>query len=96
MVETRVRELDQALEASAEPGLVAGRPVEDRSFEVVEAGVGMAAGVAIGAAVGGPVGAAAGALVGGAAGLFAGEALERHEGRAARTTDAEEPTPSDR
>ena len=90
MVETRDRELDELLDAADEPGLVAGRPVEDRSFEAVEAGVGMVAGVALGAAVGGPVGAAAGGLVGAAAGLFAGEALERHEGKAATTTDAEE------
>lgn len=96
MVETRDRELDEALDAPDEPGLVLGRPVEDRSFEAVEAGLGMAAGVAIGAAVGGPIGAAAGGLVGVAAGLVAGEALERHEGRAATTTDAEEPALSRR
>lgn len=96
MVETRDRELDDALDAPDEPGLVMGRPVEDRSFEVVEAGLGMVAGVAIGTALGGPVGAAAGGLVGAAAGFVAGEALERHEGRAAATTDAEEPALSRR
>jgi hypothetical protein len=70
--------------------LVAGRPVEDRSFEAVEVGAGAMAGIIVGTAVGGPIGAAAGGLIGGAAALVAGEALERHEGRAAETTDAAE------
>ena len=69
-------------------GLIAGRPVEDRSFEVVEVGVGASLGLAIGAAVAGPIGAAAGVLVGGAAALVAGEAIERAAGHAAETTDA--------
>lgn len=72
-----------------EDGLVAGRPVEDRSFEVVETGLGVAAGVAIGAVVGGPPGAVIGGVIGGVAGFAAGEALERHEGLAAETTDAD-------
>jgi uncharacterized protein YcfJ len=67
-----------------------GRPPEDRAFETVEAGVGAVAGLAIGTAVAGPIGAAVGGIVGGAAGLLAGEALERHEGRAAKTIDASE------
>jgi hypothetical protein len=72
-----------------EDGLVAGRPVEDRSFEVVETGLGVAAGVAIGAVVAGPPGAVIGGVIGGVAGFAAGEALERHEGLAAETTDAD-------
>jgi len=74
-------------EARVEDGLVAGRPVEDRSFEAVEVGAGAVAGLILGTAVGGPIGAAAGGLIGGAAALVVGEALERHEGRAAETTD---------
>ena len=74
-----------------EPGIVMGRPVEDRTFEAVETGLGMAAGLAIGAAVAGPIGAAVGALAGTAAGLFAGEAIERAAGAAATTTDCGRP-----
>lgn len=81
-------------ERPPEPGLVFGRPVEDRSFEAVEASVGFAAGVAIGTAIAGPVGAAVGGLAGLAGGFVAGEALERAVGRAARTTDATEPEAS--
>ena len=72
-------------------GLVAGRPVEDRSFEAVEVGVGASLGLAIGAAVAGPVGAAAGVVVGAAVAVMAGEAIERASGHAAETTDATEP-----
>jgi hypothetical protein len=74
--------------ADSEPGLIAGRPVEDRSFEAVEVGVGASLGLAIGAAVAGPIGAAAGVVVGGAAAFIAGEAIERAAGHAAETTDA--------
>lgn len=74
-----------------EPFIVHGRPIEDRSFEAVETAVGAAVGFAIGAAVGGPVGAVVGAVVGGTAGLATGEVVERAEGLAATTTDAEEP-----
>ncbi len=70
-----------------EPGLIMGRPVEDRSFEAVEAGLGMAVGLAIGTAVAGPIGAAIGGLAGAGAGLLAGEAIERAAGPAATTTD---------
>ena len=69
-------------------GNVFGRPVEDRSFEVVETGAGLLVGAAVGAAVAGPIGAAVGGIVGAAGGFVAGEALERAEGRAAETTDA--------
>lgn len=72
-----------------EPGLISGRPAEDRSFEAVEAGVGVAAGLVIGTAVAGPIGTAIGGLVGAAAGLVAGEAIERAAGPAATTTDCE-------
>ena len=64
-----------------EGGLIAGRPVEDRSFEMVEVGVGASLGFAIGAVVAGPIGAAA---------FAAGEAIERAVGHAAETTDATE------
>ena len=75
-------------EAPDHPYLVLGRPVEDRSFEVVETGVGIAAGMAIGTAVAGPIGTAIGGLLGAAAGLVTGEVVERAAGRAATTTDA--------
>ena len=78
---------------SGEPGLVAGRPVEDRTFEAVETTAGAVIGLAIGSAIAGPVGAAVGAAVGGAVGLAGGEAFERAEGQAARTTDAETDRP---
>jgi len=71
-----------------EPNLVLGRPVEDRSFEVVEAGVGISLGMAVGTAVAGPIGTAVGGLLGCAAAIVAGEAIERAAGRAATTTDA--------
>lgn len=70
-----------------EPGLIMGRPVEDRAFEAVETGLGVAVGLAIGTAVAGPIGAAVGGLAGAAAGLLAGEAIERAAGPAATTTD---------
>jgi uncharacterized membrane protein len=76
-----------------EPGLIAGRPVEDRSFEVVEASVGLFAGAAIGAAVAGPIGGVVGGLIGLTGGITAGEAVERVVGRAATTTDATGPDP---
>jgi uncharacterized protein YcfJ len=82
------------IDARDDPLFVLGRPVEDRSFEVVEASAGMVAGLVLGTAVGGPVGMAVGGLVGAAAGLAAGEALERHEGAAAASTDATEAQPA--
>jgi hypothetical protein len=78
-------------EEPLEGGLIAGRPLEDRSFEAVEVGVGASLGLAIGAAVAGPIGAAAGVVVGAAAAVVAGEAIERAAGHAAETTDATEP-----
>lgn len=80
---------------SDEPGLVLGRPIEDRSFEMVEVGACTAAGIAIGTAVAGPVGTAVGGLVGAAAGLVAGEAVERVVGRVGTTTDAGPRTEAD-
>jgi hypothetical protein len=77
-----------ARDGVTEPGLVFGRPMEDRGFEMVEATAGFAAGLAIGAVVAGPIGAAVGGLAGAAGGFVAGEALERAAGRAATTTDA--------
>lgn len=73
-----------------EPGLVGGRPIEDRSFELVEVAAGAAAGMLIGTAVAGPVGTVVGGIAGAAVGVVGGEALERREGRAALTTDASE------
>ncbi len=95
MTETRVAPgpiaaTEEAAEEPLEEGLIAGRPLEDRSFEVVEVGVGASVGIAIGAAVAGPIGAAAGGVIGAAAGLVAGEAIERAAGHAAETTDATE------
>ncbi len=77
-----------------EHNLLLGRPVEDRGFEAVEAGVGFAAGLAIGTAVAGPVGAVVGGLVGLTGGIAAGEALERAVGLAATTTDASDREPA--
>lgn len=79
-----------------EPGLVAGRPVEDRSFEAVEAGIGLVAGIAIGSAIAGPIGAAVGGFVGVAGGFATGEVIERAVGRAATTTDATAEAPEPR
>lgn len=76
------------VEIPREPGLVGGRPIEDRSFEAVETSLGLVAGLAVGTAVAGPVGAAVGGLIGAAAGLMAGEVVERAAGVAATTTDA--------
>jgi uncharacterized membrane protein len=76
--------------ADEEPGLVLGRPVEDRSFEAVEIGAAAAAGVGIGTTVGGPFGAAVGGVVGAAVGLLVGERVERAAGPAARSTDTHE------
>ena len=87
-------EVPESVQQPIEDGLVAGRPVEDRSFEVVEIGVGASAGLALGAVVAGPIGAAAGAVIGGVAAIVAGEAIERRVGHAAETTDATEPAPT--
>lgn len=84
-------EPNAATEEAAEEGLIAGRPVEDRSFEMVEVGVGASLGFAVGAAVAGPIGAAAGGVIGAATAFVAGEAIERAAGHAAETTDATEP-----
>jgi hypothetical protein len=94
-VEDRTDESTEPEEAE-EPGLVSGRPSEDRGFEVVETGVGVAFGVAIGTAVAGPIGAAVGGVVGAAAGFMVGEASERAAGRAVATTDASEPEDDDK
>lgn len=97
MTEMRVDEpVPSRADEGDEPGLVGGRPVEDRGFEAVEAGVGLAAGIAIGSMIAGPVGAAVGGLVGAAGGIATGEVVERAMGRVATTTDAtspEEPRP---
>jgi outer membrane lipoprotein SlyB len=75
-------------EHDEEPGLVGGRPIEDRSFELVEVAAGAAAGMLIGSAVAGPVGTVVGGVAGAAVGIVGGEAVERRAGRAATTTDA--------
>jgi hypothetical protein len=79
---------EQVAEAEDEPGLVLGRPAEDRTFEAVEITAGTAVGVAIGMAAGGPIGAVAGAVIGAVVGIAVGEALERAAGAAATTMDA--------
>ena len=81
---------DLVVEDVIEDGLIGGRPVEDRSFEVVEVATGASLGVAIGAVVGGPIGAAAGGVIGGVVGFVAGESIEHAVGRAAETIDATE------
>ncbi len=94
----RERVPDQVHEVPLEqdqPWLVAGRPVEDRGFEAVEAGVGLAAGIAIGSAIAGPLGAAVGGLIGVAGGIATGEVIERAVGRVATTTDATSPEASE-
>jgi uncharacterized membrane protein len=97
MTQLLVRDEPQAeTRPEEEPGLIAGRPVEDRSFEAVEASVGLFTGAAIGAAVAGPIGGVVGGLLGLSGGIAAGEALERAEGRAATTTNASGPEPSAR
>jgi hypothetical protein len=90
---TLTQEPQSTTDEPEEPGLVLGRPVEDRGFEAVEAGIGIAAGLAIGTAVAGPIGTVVGGLVGAATGIVAGEAVERAVGRAATTTDAAELEP---
>lgn len=82
-------------EPPVERDMLLGRPLEDRSFEAVEATAAFAAGVAIGTVVAGPVGAVVGGLVGLSGGVVVGEALERAVGRAATTTDAAEHEPTD-
>ena len=74
-----------------EPGLVLGRPAEDRIFEVVELASGAAIGIGCGMAIAGPIGAAVGGVAGAAIGAFLAEALERAEGTAATTWDATQP-----
>ena len=100
MTETIVRESpppESAITDSEVDGrdLLFGRPLEDRSFEAVEATAAFAAGLAIGTAVAGPVGAVVGGIVGLTGGIAAGEALERAVGRAATTTDAADHGSSD-
>jgi hypothetical protein len=87
-VHADVEAAPSGFDASVERDMLLGRPLEDRSFEAVEATAAFAAGLAIGTAVAGPVGAVVGGLVGLSGGLVAGEALERAVGRAATTTDA--------
>ncbi len=96
LVPAETTEAAAEAEGPLEEGLIAGRPVEDRGFEMVEVGVGASLGIAIGAAVAGPIGAAAGGVIGAAAGLVAGEAVERVAGHAAETTDATGQGPASR
>jgi hypothetical protein len=72
-----------------EPGAFGGRPADDRALEVVEGGIGAAAGLAVGS-VAGPVGALVGIVVGGVAGFVAGELIERRVGKVTTTTNDEE------
>jgi hypothetical protein len=86
----RPRGLQQAASDTAEEHGRPTRPIEDRSFEAVETTMGIVIGAAVGTAVAGPVGAAVGGAVGAAAAFVAAEAVERAQGLAALTTDAEE------
>ncbi len=72
-----------------ERGAFGGRPADDRALEVVEGGIGAAAGLAVGTVVAGPVGALVGIVVGGIGGLVIGELVERRMGRVTTTTNAE-------
>lgn len=89
---TAVRDVSAGL---PERNMLLGRPLEDRSFEAVEATAAFAAGLAIGTAVAGPVGAVVGGLVGLSGGVVIGEALERAVGRPATTTDAADHEPTE-
>ena len=73
-----------------EGGVFAGRPADDRALEIVEGGIGAAAGLALGTAIAGPLGALIGIVVGGAAGFVAGELVERRMGRVTTTTNDED------
>src|SRR5579862_6000033 len=73
-----------------EGGAFGGRPADDRALEIVEGGLGAAAGLAIGTTVLGPVGAFVGLVVGGVVGFVAGELVERRVGRVTTTTNAED------
>jgi len=66
------------------------RPIEDRSFEAVETTVGVVCGVVVGMVVAGPIGAVGGGVVGAGIAFVAAEAVERSQGLAGLTTDAEE------
>jgi hypothetical protein len=77
---------DPAIDTDDEPGLLFGRPVEDRSFETVELAAGAALGFALGALIG-PLTAVVGALVGAAVGATAAEVVEELAGIVTRTTD---------
>src|SRR5262249_13637505 len=72
-----------------EGGALGGRPADDRALEVVEGGIGAAAGFAVGAAVAGPIGGVVGIVVGGVAGLVVGELGERRAGVVTTTTNAD-------
>jgi len=72
-----------------EAGAFGGRPADDRALEVVEGGIGAAAGFAVGAAFAGPIGGVVGIVVGGVAGLVVGELAERRMGAVTRTTNAD-------
>jgi hypothetical protein len=77
-------------DSPGEGGAFGGRPADDRALEIVEGGIGAAAGLVVGASlIAWPIGALLGIVVGGVAGFFAGELVERHIGRVTTTTNAE-------
>ncbi|NJD28243.1 MAG: hypothetical protein FIA92_08085 [Chloroflexi bacterium] len=82
-----------AIDAEQEQHGLPTRPIEDRSFEAVETTVGVVAGAAVGMVVAGPVGAVVGGAVGAGVAFAAAEAVERAQGLASLTTDAEEHPP---
>lgn len=88
-------EAEASVDEPVGEGVIAGRPAEDWSFELVEVVAGGSFGLAVGTAVAGPVGTVVGCVVGAAAGLLTGEAWESAAGRAAKTTNAAESGPDD-
>jgi uncharacterized membrane protein len=78
-----------AVDAEHQHGLPT-RPVEDRSFEAVEITVGVVCGAVVGAVVAGPIGGVIGGVIGAAILFVAAEAVERSQGLASLTTDAQE------
>ncbi|MFI5040391.1 MAG: hypothetical protein ACHQNA_00855 [Acidimicrobiales bacterium] len=80
-----IRDQSEGAREADEPDSIVDQHVEDRSFEAVETGLGLAVGLALGTAVAGPIGAAVGGLAGAAAGLVTAEVLGRAAGPAIAT-----------
>jgi hypothetical protein len=78
-----------AVDAEHQHGLPT-RPIEDRSFEAVETTVGIVCGVVVGMVIAGPIGGVVGGVIGAGIAFVAAEAVERSQGLASLTTDAQE------